>query len=126
MIMVEKGRDPKTYAIIGAAMEVHQQLGCGFLEPVYHEALAIELTECKIPHERETMLPLTYKGKILDTSYRADFICYDSVVVEIKALGKLSGKEEAQVINCLKATGHKIGVLLNFGAESLEYKRFVV
>lgn len=118
-------RDPKTYAIIGAAaMEVHRQLGCGFLEAVYQEALAFEFEQRQIPCQREVELAIFYKGQRLNTSYRADFICYDSVVVELKALAKLGGVEEAQIINYLKATGLEIGMLLNFGATSLEYKRF--
>jgi GxxExxY protein len=118
--------DPRTYSIIGAAMEVYRQLGCGFLEPVYQEALAIEFTNREIPFVRETKLPLTYKGRALDTKYCADFICFDSVVVELKALVRMSGTEEAQVINYLKATGHEVGLLINFGRRSLEHRRFVL
>jgi GxxExxY protein len=117
--------DPRTFAIIGAVMEVHRQLGCGFLEPVYQEALAIELAARGVPHRREVELPIHYKGQRLNTSYRADFLCYDSVIIELKALGKLSGTEEAQILNYLKASGHEVGLLLNFGGPSLEYKRFI-
>ena len=106
-------------------MEVHRQLGCGFLEPVYQEALAIEFTQREIPFIREIKLPLEYKGQPLDTKYCADFICYSSVVVELKALSRMSGTEEAQVINYLKATGHHVGLLINFGTRSLEHRRFV-
>ncbi|MGE5173866.1 MAG: GxxExxY protein [Betaproteobacteria bacterium] len=115
---------PRTYALIGAAMEVHRQLGCEFLEGVYQEALAIELTAEEVPYRREVELPIFYKRQRLNTSYRADFICYDSVIVEIKALSKLGKVEEAQIINYLKATGCRVGVLLNFGSSSLEYRRF--
>jgi GxxExxY protein len=118
-------KDPRTFAIIGAAMEVHRQLGCGFLEPVYQEALALELGARDVPHRREVDLPIYYKGQKLSTSYRADFLCYDSVIVELKALAKMSGTEEAQILNYLKASGHEVGLLLNFGAPSLEYKRFI-
>ena len=117
--------DPRTYAIIGAAMEVHRQLGCGFLEPVYQEALAVELAVRSVPFCREVRLPIHYKGQLLATGYCADFICFESVVVELKALARMSGTEEAQVINYLKATGYEVGLLLNFGARSLEHRRFV-
>jgi len=117
-------KDPRTYALIGAAMEVHRQLGCGFLENVYHEAYAFELNEKKIAYGREVELPVVYKGQRLNTTYRADFICFDTVIVEIKALARLGKIEEAQIINYLKATSFQTGLLLNFGADSLEYKRF--
>jgi len=106
-------------------MEVHKQLGCGFLEQVYQEALAIEFSKRNIPFSREVRLPRHYKGQLLGTCYSADFICLDSVVVELKALARMSGIEESQVINYLKATGYEIGLLLNFGARSLEHRRFV-
>jgi GxxExxY protein len=118
-------RDPETYAIIGAAMEVHRQLGHGFLEAVYQEALAIEMTKRNIPFERELTGPVEYKGQRLQCSYRADFVCFDKVVVELKAINQLTGADEAQVINELKATGLCRGLLLNFGSPSLEYKRLV-
>jgi GxxExxY protein len=118
-------RDPHTYAIIGAAMEVHKQLGHGFLEPVYQEALAIEFCERNIPFRRELRLPIRYKGKLLGTAYCPDFICFDSIIVELKALARMSGTEESQVINYLKATSFKTGLLLNFGTRSLEHRRFV-
>ena len=118
--------DPRTYSIIGAAMEVHRQLGCGFLEPVYQEAMAIELATREIPFIREIKLSVAYKGQALNTRYSPDFICFVSVVVELKALSRMGGTEEAQVINYLRATGHEVGLLLNFGTRSLEHRRFVL
>jgi GxxExxY protein len=118
-------RDPQTRAIIGAAMEVHRQLGPGFLEAVYQEALAIELADRGIPFQREQELPIDYKGRRLPCKYRADFVCYEDIIVELKALQALSGNEEAQLLNYLKATRLERGLLLNFGRPSLEFKRFI-
>jgi len=123
MSQMEK-RDPQTYAIIGAAMEVHRELGCGFLESVYQEALAMELAAREIPHRREVELPLYFKGRPLATSFRCDFLCYEAIVVEIKARTRLIGSDQAQIINYLKAAHLDRGLLLNFGAPSLEYERF--
>lgn len=118
-------RDRYTFAIIGAAMEVHNTLGRGFLEAVYQAALEVELQLRGVSYQREVWLPVHYKTVALNCNYQADFICYGEIIVEIKALRQLSGVEEAQIINYLKATGLRRGLLLNFGAESLEYKRFV-
>lgn len=107
-------------------MEVHRDLGCGFLEAAYQEALAIELKEREIPFRREVALVLNYKGHRLQCSYRADFICFESVVVETKAISKLTNADDAQVINELKATGLHRALLINFGMPSLEYKRIVL
>lgn len=122
--MDESSQDPRTYAIIGAAMEVHRQFGAGFLEAVYQEALAIELGLRQIPHRREDALPIRYKGRLMATCYRPDFVCYEQVIVELKALKSLSTVEEAQLINYLKASGCDTGLLLNFGSKSLQFRRF--
>ena len=118
--------DQRTYSVIGAAMEVHKQLGCGFLEAVYQEALAIEFSNRRIPFQRKMRLPIKYKGQLLTTVYCADFICFDSVIIELKALAHTSGTEEAQVINYLRVTGYQVGLLLNFGRHSLQHRRFVL
>jgi GxxExxY protein len=118
--------DPRTYAIIGAAMEVHRQLGCGFLEPVYQEALEMEFIERSIPYNAQNKFLISYKGKVLKTHYKPEFICFESVVIELKALSKLSSVEESHLINYLKVTSHEIGLLLNFGGRSLEKRRFIL
>jgi GxxExxY protein len=116
-------RDPETYAILGAAMDVHRELGHGFLEIVYQTAMALGFTERGIAFQAEVPLPIRYKGKLLTCSYRADFICFERVLVETKAISQLTGADRAQVINALKATGLRRGLLINFGAASLEYER---
>ncbi len=118
--------DPQTFAIIGAAMEVHRELGCGFLESVYHEALGEEFSRRNIPYDREVGLRVTYKDKMLSCLFKADFLCFGSVIVELKALDSLTGKDQAQLINYLKATKITRGLLINFGAASLQYERLVL
>lgn len=117
--------DAQTRAIIGAALEVHRQLGPGFLEAVYDEAMAVELADRGIPFQRQTELTVSYKGRSLGCTYKPDFICYQAIIVELKALAALGGLEQAQVINYLKASGMRRGLLLNFGAARLEIKRLV-
>ena len=118
-------KDEKTYAIIGAAMEVHKELGCGFLEAVYQEALEREFRIQHVPYVSQPHIHISYKGKPLNKTYQPDFVCFNEVIVELKALGEVSGSEEAQVINYLKATGLQVGLLINFGSKSLQHKRFV-
>jgi GxxExxY protein len=124
--MGDEQGDPQTYAIIGAAMDVHRQLGPGFLEAVYHEALVVELSLREIPFAREMDLPIYYRGNVLPCVYRADFVCYGEIIVDLKALGKLSGTERSQVINYLKATKLHRALLVNFGQSSLVYERIVL
>jgi GxxExxY protein len=118
-------RDPQTYAIIGAAMEVHRVLGSGFLEPVYQDARELEFLDRGIPFRREAPLSIDYKGRQLPSKYRADFLCYDRVIVELKALRAMSVREDAQIIHYLKASGLGVALLLNFAGDSLWHQRFV-
>jgi GxxExxY protein len=117
--------DRRTYKIIGCAMEVHKELGCGFLEAVYQETLEREFTIQRIPFKAQPIIQIRYKEQLLNKTYQPDFISYGEVIVEIKAISSLSGVEEAQLINYLKAAGIKVGLLINFGANSLEYKRLI-
>ncbi len=117
----------ESYKIVGAAMHVYNQLGIGFLEPVYQEALEIELQRRGIPFEREKELTIMYDGMQLQQTYRADFVCYNNIIVELKAVSALDNIHRAQVYNYLKATGYKLGILINFGdACGLDYERIVI
>jgi GxxExxY protein len=117
----------EVYAIVGAAMEVYNNLGAGFLEAVYQEAMEIETASRKIPALPEQRLYIEYKGMPLKKFYEADLICYEKIIVEIKAMDKLTSREDAQILNYLKATGMQVGVLINFGAHNdLEWKRLVL
>jgi len=118
-------RDPQSHQIIGAAMEAHRILGSGYLESVYHEALAHELHLLNVQYAREVKLQVKYKGMVAG-GFRTDFIVDDKVVVEIKAINALTRADEAQVINYLRATSKRVGLLINFGKSSLEYRRFVL
>ena len=114
----------ESYSITGAAMQVYNTLGAGFLEAVYQEALAIELTKRGIPYEREKDLKIYYDGQELKQTYRADFVCYGNIIVEIKAVADLNDSHRSQVFNYLKATGFKLGLLFNFGhSGGLEFER---
>ena len=116
----------ETFKIIGACMEVHKTLGHGFAEKVYQEPLSIEFQSKKIPYSIEVPLQIEYKGKILDKHYIADFVCIDNIVLELKAVNQLSSAHISQVLNYLKATDKKVGLLINFGSKSLGYKRIVL
>jgi len=124
--MVELIHERETYVLIGAAMEVHNVLGCGFLEAVYQEALEIEFIDRGIPFLAQKELPVFYKGRKLNKVYIADFVAFDKIIVEIKALDQLTTRESAQLMNYLKATGLEVGLLLNFGAEKLVWDRKVL
>lgn len=115
--------EEKTGKIINACMEVHNELGNGFLEAVYQEALEEEFKIQNIPYEREKNLPVIYKGKKLNKEYFADFICYGKIIVELKAVSTLSKPHKAQVLNYLYAAGKEIGLLINFGETTLKWER---
>jgi GxxExxY protein len=117
-------RDPQTGAIIGAAIEVHRHLGRGFLEYVYRAPLEVELLERGIPFKREVQYPVIYKGKKVGITFRVDLLCYDEIIVEIKALKMITGAERAQAINYTRAARKRRALLLNFGTPVLGIERF--
>ena len=114
------------YKIIGACMNVHKELGPGFLEAVYQESLALEFFERGIPFEKEKDIRIFYKDKLLDKYYKADFLCFEKIIVELKALSELSNDHISQLLNYLKATKLRVGLLVNFGSHSLIYKRLIL
>lgn len=117
----------EVYAIVGAAMAVYNMLGPGFLEAVYQEALEIELKRRGIPFVAQHPIKVFYDGILLKSSYIADFLAHEEIIIEIKALKRLTSREEAQLLNYLKATGKTVGLLINFGAEGdLDWKRMVL
>jgi GxxExxY protein len=118
-------KDPETYGIIGAAMEVHRELGNGFLEGVYQDALEIEFKRRNLPFQREQEAPVLYKGVTLGTPYRADFVCHGSISVELKAIKTLTDVESAQVLHYLKAAGLERALLIHFATQRLDYRRFI-
>lgn len=115
----------ESYQIIGACMKVHRTLGAGFLEKVYQEALEHEMRKLSIPYEREKQLQIFYNEVKLDKYYKADFLCFDSIILEIKAQKFISENDKKQVLNYLKSTSLKLGLLVNFGTPSLTYKRII-
>ena len=117
----------EVYQIVGAAMDVYYTLGRGFLEPIYQEALEIELARRKIPFEAQKLLQVEYKGLRLDKEYRADFICFGQIIIEVKACEGLTGRDVGQLINYMKATHMRVGLLINFCSQAkLEWKRHVI
>ena len=121
--MVKYLYQEETYAIRGCLKTVAHELGSGFLEKVYQEALELEFQEKGIPYEREVKLKIRYKGKALQQEYIADFVCYGKIIIELKAISQLNEVHEAQVFNYLKATGLDIALLVNFGEQPLNIKR---
>jgi GxxExxY protein len=116
----------ESYNIIGVCFEVHNVLGSGFLEEVYKEALAIEMDEMGMPYAREEQINIYYKSKILKKKFRSDFLCYSSIIVEVKAKECLILKDYSQILNYLNATGLRLGIIVNFGETSLKYKRILL
>jgi GxxExxY protein len=117
--------DPRTYAIIGAALEVHRVLGAGFLELFYKDALKLEFDARGIPYVKEMPCRIEYKGQQLRGDYRMDFVCFGEVVLEIKARSSTGPADHAQVISYLASSKLQTGLLLNFGGQRLEHRRFV-
>ena len=115
----------ESYKIRGAIYAVHRELGCGFLERVYQDALECEFQERGISYEREKEIQIMYKGKPLGEPYRADFVCYGKIIVELKAVNETTGVHRAQILNYLKATKMKLGILANFGERFLTPERIL-
>lgn len=115
----------ESYRITGICMEVHKQLGMGFKEVVYKDALELEFKNAQIPFKREKQFRIEYKGVVLPHKYYADFIVYDSIILEVKSTTLIVNSFIAQTINYLKASGMKLGIVVNFGEKSLTYKRVV-
>jgi len=117
--------EKETYSIIGAAMTVHHELGNGFLEAVYQEALEKEFKQRNIPYKREMPIRIYYKDEPLEKCYIADFLCFDNIIIELKAVSSITSDHQGQVLNYLTATRLKLGLILNFGKKSLEHQRII-
>ena len=116
----------EVHKIVGIAIRIHKELGHGFLESVYEEARVIESVKDRIPHETQVKIPIYYRGNKLKKEFIADYIGFSKIIVEIKCIPKLTNVEEAQIINYLKATKIKVGLLINFGSRGkLEWKRYI-
>ena len=126
MSPLQPGRDERTFAIIGAAMEVHRVMRRGFLEAIYYEALALEFRLREIPFVSQVPCSVEYKGQRLQGFYKLDFVCFGNVIVEVKASSATTPADYAQVLNYLAVSGHEVAVLVNFGRPSLEYRRFAL
>ena len=117
----------ESYAIMGACFNVYKEMGCGFLESVYHECLEIEFDHLGIPFISEKEISLKYRQRTLKKTFKPDFICYDKIIVELKAVSRLTDEHQAQVLNYLNATRFKLGQLVNFGHyPQVEYKRLIL
>ena len=121
--MTEYIYQKETFAIRGCINAVALELGSGYLEKVYQEALELEFQQAHIPYEREARLEITYKGKKLQQEYIADFVCYGKIILELKAVSQLNEVHEAQVFNYLKTTGFDLALLVNFGERPVKIKR---
>jgi GxxExxY protein len=115
---------PESYKIINCCFEVHNELGAGFLEAIYQEALALEFMNQGVPYEQFPEMKVSYKGELLKKKYYPDFLCYDKIILEIKAIETLASDHEAIVLNYIKGTRSPLGLLINFGSQRLQYKRF--
>ena len=115
----------EVYSINGAALEVHNNLGNGFLEPVYQEAFEIELATRQVPFLSQCEISIHYKEYQLQKKYRADLVAFERIIIELKAAENLTSIDESQIINYLKATRYRLGLLINFGASKLEWKRLI-
>ncbi|MDO9254155.1 MAG: GxxExxY protein [Bacteroidales bacterium] len=124
--MVDLIYSEESYQIIGACFEVHRNLGPGFLEAVYTEALMWEFEERDIPYEKNRELSIEYKGKLLSKKYYADFVCYDKIIIELKAIDTLTQENISQVLNYLKATKMRLGILANFGEQKFHSRRIIL
>ena len=116
----------EVHEIVGAAMAIHRYFGCGFTEKVYQDALEIELVNRNIPSVREAELHIDYNGQELASTFKPDFICYDKIIVELKAVKELDDMHRSQAINYAKVAGCDIALLVNFGETSLKFERFVI
>jgi GxxExxY protein len=116
----------ESYLIVGCCMEVHKRLGCGFKEAVYQEALEREFVDNELEYEREKRLKILYKGIFLKKEYTPDFVCFDKIVLELKAVSELTDIHQAQLFNYLKASKLRLGLLINFGTTTLQFKRFIL